>query len=53
MTLQELLDTYDSLDGKGYYGHDITADLRTLPDEEREKVECSYEGIIHSLQIHP
>lgn len=52
MTLQELLNTYDSLERKGFYGHDITGELRTLPDEEREKEECSYEGIIHSLQFH-
>lgn len=53
MTLQELLVIYDSPEKKGFYNHDLTGDLKSLPEEERIKPEYSYEGIIHSLQIHP
>lgn len=53
MTLQELLTIYDSPDKKGFYSHELTGDLKNLPEDERQKPECAYEGIIHSLQIHP
>lgn len=53
MTLKELITKYDSPDKKGFYNHDYIGELKNITEEDHTKSEYTYEGIIHSLMIHP
>ena len=49
MTLIEVLNGFDAIDKKRFYAHDVTSELKQLPDEEKHAPQFRYEGIAFSL----
>lgn len=49
MTLIEVLNSFDAIDKKRFYAHDVTSELKQLPDEEKRAPQFRYEGIAFSL----
>ena len=49
MTLIEVLNGFDAIDKKRFYAHDVTSELKQLPDEEKYAPQFRYEGIAFSL----
>ena len=49
MTLIEVLNSFDAIDKKRYYAHDVTSELKQLPDEEKHTPQFRFEGIAFSL----
>lgn len=49
MTLKETLNSFDSIEKKGFYAHDVTSELNQLPDEVKRTPEYRYEVLAFAL----
>lgn len=49
MTLIDVINNFDAIDKKRFYAHDVTSELKQLPDAEKRAPQFRYEGIAFSL----